>query len=406
MKARTIFKLNYGTTIKACYIGFVCQAIINNLSPMLFSTYEKSLGISLGKIGLLITVNFGVQMLTDMIAAKYVDRIGYRVAMILAHVAAAVGLIGMGVFPFIFSDAYIGLCIASVISAIGGGLLEVIVSPIVEAAPESSSKSAAMSLLHSFYCWGQVAVVILTTIAFQVFGMERWYYIPIIWALIPLLNMLLFLKVPINTLVEDKERVPMRKLFTKKIFWVLLILMVCAGASEQGISQWASFFAENGLKVSKTIGDLFGPCTFATMMGLSRVFYGKFGAKINLRKFILCSSILCVASYMVTIFSPNPILGLIGCAMCGFSVGIMWPGTFSISAKECPQGGTAMFALLALAGDIGCSAGPGVVSIGSGLYPEYGLKSGFLFAIIFPALMFTIILFYMMKRKKSEKLAN
>lgn len=386
-------KSNYKYTIYTCYIGYIVQAIINNLGPLLFLTYEKSLGISIERIGLLITINFGVQILVDFLAAKYVDRIGYRNCIVAAHVAGTIGLIGMGIFPFIFPTPFSGLVTAMVINAVGGGLIEVLVSPIVEAAPAGKDKDKAMSLLHSFYCFGHVAVVLLSTAGFLILGMSKWYYLPIIWAVVPFFNCFLFASVPINRVTEAGQELPVRKLFTMKIFWVFVLLMICSGASEQAMSQWASFFAEEGLKVSKTMGDLMGPCAFALLMGASRAFYGKFGDRMDLQKFIAGSSLLCIVSYLIAIFSPIPVLALAGCALCGLSVGIMWPGTFSMAAKECPQGGTAMWAFFALAGDVGCASGPGVVSIGSLLKPENGIKTGLLCAIIFPlVLLLTVAL--------------
>lgn len=392
-------RVDYKYTIYTCYIGYIVQAIINNLGPLLFLTFERSLGISIEKIGFLITINFGVQIVVDLLAAKYVDKVGYRFSVILAHVASTVGLLAMGIFPFVFEDSFIGLVIAVIINAIGGGIIEVLISPIVEAAP-SGEKEKAMSMLHSFYCFGHVSVVLLSTLGFYLLGMDKWYWLPIIWAIVPFVNIFLFSVVPINTIGGDGEKVPMVKLFSMKLFWIFCLLMICAGASEQAMSQWASFFAEDGLKVSKTVGDLFGPCAFALLMGLSRVFYGKFGSKIDLQKFILGSSFLCIISYLIAILSPIPIISLLGCSLCGLSVGIMWPGTFSIAAKECPQGGTAMWAFLALAGDVGCASGPGVVSLVSGINVEVGLKSGLAYAIIFPTIMFGVILVMILKRRR------
>lgn len=381
---------NYTYTIYACYIGYVVQAIINNLAPLLFLTFNRNFHISMEQIGLLISINFGVQILVDWIAAKYVDKVGYRFSIVLAHVCSVIGLISLGVLPFVI-DPYCGLVLAMVCNAIGGGLIEVLVSPIVEAAPSSSAKEAAMSLLHSFYCWGHVAVVLLSILGFRVFGMERWYMLPILWSIVPAFNIILFSQVPINTLVEEDEKLPAKQLLSMKMFWLFFALMICAGASEQAMSQWASLFAEEGLRQSKTVGDLLGPCMFAVLMGCSRMFYGKFGEKINLRKFMLASGSLCVISYLLAIFMKNPLLALLGCGLCGLSVGIMWPGTFSISARLCPQGGTLMFALLALAGDVGCASGPAVVSFVSGFFPGYGIKAGLLAAIIFPAVMIALL---------------
>ena len=382
----------YTYTIYACYIGYIVQAIINNLAPLLFVTFEQELGISLERIGLLITVNFGVQILVDSLSAKYVDRIGYRTSIIAAHVFSAFGLIGLGTLPRLMENAYAGLVIAMVCNAVGGGLIEVLVSPIVEAAPSSKAKEAAMSLLHSFYCWGHVAVVVLSTAGFQLLGKERWYILPLLWSIVPAANIVLFAKVPIRTLASREEKLPAGRLLRMKLFWVFFALMVCAGASEQAMSQWASLFAEKGLRQSKLMGDLLGPCFFAVMMGCSRVFYGKCGERIELKKFMAGSGALCVISYLMAVRMPNPLLALLGCGLCGLSVGIMWPGTFSLAAGLCPQGGTMMFALLALAGDLGCAAGPGVVSIVSEGFPAYGLKAGLAAAMLFPALMVALLL--------------
>lgn len=382
---------NYNYTIYACYAGYVVQAVINNLAPLLFLTFRREFGISLERIGLLITINFGVQILTDMAAAKYADRIGYRASVILAHVCSAAGLICMGTLPFALENAYLGLVASMALGAVGGGLIEVLISPIVEAAPSSHAKDAAMSLLHSFYCWGHVAVVVLSTVGFTGLGMERWYLIPVLWSLVPILNLILFTRVPIRHLVEEKDRTPAKQLVSSGIFWVFIGLMICAGASEQGMSQWASMFAEEGLNLSKTMGDLLGPCLFAVLMGSARAFYGKFGARMDLRKFMAGSGVLCVCSYLLAVFMGNPLLALAGCGLCGLSVGIMWPGTFSLAMKHCPQGGTLMFALFALAGDVGCAAGPGVVSFAAERLPEYGLKAGLLAAILFPAVMLALL---------------
>lgn len=391
MTQENIMKKNDTHTIYACYLGYIVQAIINNLSPLLFLTFEKDFGISIGKIGLLISINFGVQMIVDALAARYVDQIGYRTSIVAAHIFCTAGLLGMGIFPFLFPDAFTGLVIAIILNSIGGGLIEVLVSPIVEAAPSSKAKDTAMSLLHSFYCWGHVGMVLLSTVGFKVFGMGHWYYLPVLWALFPFVNIFIFARVPIRVLTAEDERTPFKKLISTKLFWIFFLLMICAGAAEQAMSQWASLFAEAGLQQSKAVGDLLGPCLFALLMGSSRMFYGRFGEKIDLQNFMTGSSILCILSYLVAVFSPYPVLALIGCGMCGLSVGIMWPGTFSLAAKKCPQGGTAMFALFALAGDVGCSVGPGLVSVVSKSWPSYGLKAGLAAAIIFPLLMILVI---------------
>ncbi len=367
----------------AAYIGYITQAIVNNLAPLLFVSFQREFSLSLDRISVLITMNFGVQIITDIIAAKYVDRIGYRPACVIAHIFAALGLVGYGVLPFVISP-YAGLMICSAVCAIGGGLTEVVISPVVEALP-GNEKESAMSLLHSFYCWGQVLVVLLSTLYFSLIGVERWRFLSVIWAAIPLFNIFLFCKVPIRHLNENGESMPVRKLFCKKVFWLFIILMICAGASELAMSQWASLFAEEGLGVSKTFGDLLGPCAFAALMGISRTVYGLFGSKMNLRRFIFGSGILCVISYLTAVFAPVPVVSLMGCAVCGLSVGIMWPGTYSIAARRYEQGGTAMFAVLALAGDVGCTSGPVLAGFVGNASDD--LKNGLLAAALFPAIM-------------------
>ncbi len=376
---------NYNHTRYACYIGYITQAIVNNFLPLLFLTLQKSFHISLSQISVLVSVNFGIQLLVDFFSSIFVDRIGYRNCMKIAHLFAVIGLSGLFFLTELFSNAFFGVFISVIIYAIGGGLLEVLVSPIVEACP-STKKEAQMSLLHSFYCWGHVLVIVFSTLFFTLFGIHHWQILACIWAIIPLANFLYFCKVPIPKLVEEGQGMSAGKLFKSGVFWKLFIMMLCAGASEQGMSQWASAFAESSLHISKTVGDLLGPCSFAIMMGLSRAFFGKYGEKIKLEKFMNFSSVLCIISYLLAALSKQPWLGLLGCMLCGLSVGIMWPGSFSIAAKSIPSGGTAMFAFLALAGDLGCGAGPSIVGRISELYGGE-LKRGLLYAIIFPVVL-------------------
>ena len=337
----------YQKTIYACFVGYIVQAIVNNFVPLLFLTFEKSYHIPLSQITMLITINFGIQLLVDLLSAGFVDRIGYRVSVVLAHVFAAIGLVGLVLLPEIMPNAFAGLLIAVFIYALGGGLIEVLISPIVESCP-TDNKEKAMSLLHSFYCWGHVGVVLLSTVFFGIFGIANWKILACIWALIPVINAFVFAKAPIAPLIEEGESgMTMLDLCKSKVFWVMMLMMLCAGASEQAVSQWASTFAEKGLGVTKTIGDLAGPMTFAILMGSSRAFYGKFGHKIDLDRFMLGSSVLCIFSYLLIAASPIPFLSLVGCGICGLSVGIMWPGTFSKASVALKNGGTAMFALLA-----------------------------------------------------------
>ena len=379
-------KDKYKKTVYACFVGYIVQAIVNNFVPLLFLTFEKNYNIPLSQITMLITFNFGIQLIIDLLATKFVDKIGYRISVVLAHIFSALGLICLVFLPDILPNAFVGLFIAVVIYAIGGGLIEVLISPIVESCP-SDNKEKTMSLLHSFYCWGHVAVVLLSTLFFKVCGINNWKLLALIWAVIPIMNGIVFTKVPIASLIEEgKKGMTVKELCKNKTFWILMLMMLCAGASEQGVSQWASTFAEKGLGVSKTIGDLAGPMSFAILMGSARAFYGKFGDRINLDKFMIGSSILCIFSYLSISLLLSPFLSLIGCAICGLSVGIMWPGSFSKAAITLRKGGTALFALLALAGDVGCSVGPTLVGFISEL-ASADLKKGILAGILFPILL-------------------
>lgn len=390
---------NYQNTMYACFVGYIVQAIINNFVPLLFLTFEKSYGIPLNQITMLITFNFGIQLVIDLLSAKFVDKIGYRISIVLAHIFSAAGLTCLVILPDICANAFVGLLISVVIYAVGGGLIEVLISPIVESCP-SDNKEKAMSLLHSFYCWGHVAVVLISTLFFKIWEIEHWKILALIWALIPIANGIVFCKVPIASLMEEGEKgMSIKELFQNKVFWILMLMMVCAGASEQGVSQWASTFAEQGLGVTKAIGDLAGPMSFAILMGSARAFYGKFGDRMDLDKFMLGSSVLCVLSYLCISVSPSPVLSLVGCAVCGLSVGILWPGTFSKASVALRKGGTAMFALLALAGDVGCAGGPTVVGFTSGLASD-DLKKGILAGIGFP--IFMLLSIFLIKREKNK----
>ena len=381
-------KYSYDCTMRACFTGYIVQAIVNNFVPLLFLTFQRTYHIPLQQITLLVTFNFGIQLLTDLLSVAFVDRMGYRASMVLAHILSALGLICLTVLPEWMGHPFAGILISVIVYAVGGGLLEVLVSPVVEACP-SSHKEKAMSMLHSFYCWGHVGVVLFSSIFFKLAGIENWKLLAVLWAVIPILNALVFTRVPIApVLPEGEEGMTIGTLFQNRTFWLLFVMMICAGASEQSVSQWASLFAEKGLGISKTAGDLAGPMAFAVLMGASRAFYGNYGEKINLDRFMAVSSVLCILSYLCLVFMPVPVLSLAGCALCGLSVGIMWPGTFSRASKALPAGGTALFALLALGGDIGCSGGPTLVGMVSGMC-KGNLKIGILAALIFPVLLLT-----------------
>ena len=394
-------KKNYKNTVYACFVGFIVQAIVNNFVPLLFLTFQSQYGISLSKITMLVTFNFGLQLLVDLAAISFVDKIGYRASAILAHVFSAAGFILLTILPEVMAEPFHGILIAVMVYAIGGGLLEVIISPIVEACP-SDNKEKAMSLLHSFYCWGHVGVVLLSTLFFAVAGIENWKILALLWAIIPVANTFVFTRVPLAPLIaEDETGLSMKELFRNKMFWMFMLVMVCAGASEQSVSQWASTFAEKGLGITKTLGDLAGPMAFAIFMGTARALYGKYGEKIKLESFMVMSTILCIVSYLMISLVPSALVGVIGCCICGFSVGIMWPGTFSMASARIKNGGTAMFALMALGGDLGCSSGPTVVGAVSSLFSE-NLKMGILAAIVFPVLLVLGVL-YISKSKVNRR---
>ena len=375
----------YRKTLLACYLGFITQAITANFAPLLFLTFKDSYSIPLEKVALIPMAFFMTQLLIDFAATKFVDRIGYRTCVVCSQVLSAVGLALLAVLPEVLPDPFTGILIAVVLYAMGAGLIEVLISPIVEACP-FDNKDGVMSLLHSFYCWGMVGVILGSTVFFAVFSVKNWHILALLWAVIPFVNAFNFLKCPIERLTEDGEGMKMGQLFRIPLFWLMALLMVCSGASEISMAQWASAFTESAMGVSKTIGDLAGPCLFAVLMGISRVFYGKMSEKLDLTKTMLGCGALCILCYLLASLSPLPVLGLMGCALCGISVGIMWPGTLSISAQKCPKGGTVMFALLALAGDLGGSIGPSLVGSVSSM-AEGNLKTGLLVATLFPVLL-------------------
>lgn len=375
----------YQKTIYACFAAYIVQAVVNCFVPLLFVTFQTEYHIPLGQITALITFNFAVQLVVDLASAAFIDRIGYRASAVLAHGLAAAGLIGLTVLPGLLPSPFWGLLASVCIYAVGGGLIEVLISPIVEACP-TDHKEAAMSLLHSFYCWGQMGVVALSTLFFAVFGIENWRWMAMVWAVLPVVNGLVFTRVPIRTLTaENGQGATLPQLLRRRLFWCFLVMMLCAGASEQAVSQWASTFAEQALGVGKTVGDLAGPMAFALLMGTARLIYGRCGDRIDLARFMKCSCLLCIAAYLCIALVPVPALGLVGCAVCGFSVGIMWPGTYSMASASL-RGGTAMFALLALAGDLGCSAGPTLAGLVSSA-AQNNLRAGIFAAVCFPIIL-------------------
>lgn len=411
---------NFKNTVFACYRGYITQGIVNNLSPLFFVLFQNKFGISYSLISALILCNFVTQVITDMLSVKYVDRIGYRKSAVIAHALAFLGLVMQGTLPNVLPAPYVGLVLATIVNGVGGGLIEVIISPIVDSCP-GDAKASAMSLLHSFYCWGQVGVVLITTLLLRLIGEDLWFIIPILWSLLPLYNLYRFLKVPLMPTVPEEEKTPLKTLFTSKIFLVALLLMLCAGASELAMSQWSSLFAERALGVTKVIGDLLGPCLFAVFMGIGRTIYGVWGEKIHLTGAMVFCAALCILCYLGTALFESPWLSLLSCALCGFSVSLMWPGTFSLTSAAYPKGGTAMFGILAVLGDVGCSVGPALMGAVSGAvsgnaniaasFPnltadQLGLKSGMLFSAVFPAFILIGVLLITRFHKSANKKPN
>lgn len=391
----------YKKTLAACYLGFVTQAIAANFTPLLFLTFQNTYGIGLERIALIPFAFYLTQLLIDFAAAKFVDKIGYRICVVSSQILSAAGLALMAVLPELLPVPFGGIMIAVILYAVGSGLVEVLVSPIVEACP-FENKNGMMSLLHSFYCWGAVGVILGSTVFFSVFGIENWKILTLLWAAVPFYNAFNFLICPIERLIEDGEGMRSGQLLRLPLFWLLILLMVCSGASEASMAQWASAFTESAMGVSKTVGDLAGPCLFAAFMGMSRVIYGKMSGRLDLIRLMTVCALLCVICYLTASLASLPILGLAGCALCGISVGIMWPGSISISSQSCPRGGTAMFAFLALAGDLGATVSPTMVGSISNIAGG-NLKAGLFAATIFPL---TLILTLIVLNRRSGEVSK
>lgn len=376
---------NYRRTLVACYLGFVTQAITANFAPLLFLTFKNTCDITFEKIAMIPLVFYLTQLLVDLAATRFADKIGYRICVVVSQILSSAGLVLMAILPELLPSPFAGILISVVLYAVGSGLIEVLVSPIVEACP-FENKDGMMSLLHSFYCWGAMSVILGSTLFFSLFGVENWKILTFLWASVPLYNTFNFISCPIERLVKDGKSMSISSLLRTPIFWLMILLMVCSGASEASMAQWASAFTEAAIGVSKTVGDLAGPCLFAMFMGIARMMYGKFSEKLDLTRVMLACGIMCACCYLLASLSSLPILGLAGCALCGLAVGIMWPGSISISSLKCPKGGTAMFAFLALAGDLGAMVSPTMVGTLSEMAGG-NLKTGLLSATIFPVVL-------------------
>ncbi len=393
--------MHHKHTVRASSIGYIVQSLINTFAPLLFVTFQTTYDVTLSQISFLIALNFGAQIALDIVATAVADKVGYRRCVVFAHICAAVGIAGLGVFPELFGNPFLGLAVAVMIYGAGGGLTEVLLTPIVEACP-IERKDKAVSMLHAFYCWGGVMVIVLSAVFFKFAGIDNWKLLALLWTILPIANAIYFAFVPMYELVAKEERMPIQKLFGSGMFWLLFVFMFCAGSSEMAIAQWASHFAEEGLKVTKTVGDLLGPCLFAALKGLERTWYGKFGNQAKLWQFMLGCAIVCAACYVVIGISGSAIIALIAIGIAGFTNGVMWPGTFSTASKVMPTGGTAMFGLLALAGDLGCGAGPAITGAISTVFGD-DLKVGFLFSTAFAGIMVVGLIGLKLHQRKKER---
>ena len=372
----------YTQTKLASYIGYIVQAIINNFLPILFIAFQDVYALSYEKLARLIVFNFVTQMITDLITPKIVNVIGYKKASVLAHFCASLGLVMLSVLPSLMSP-YLAIIISIIVYAFGSGLIEVIISPIIENLPTDNKKSN-MAFLHSFYCWGQAFTIIVTTILIFVFGYRRWNFIPLIWAIVPFLNMFFFMRVPVIEPTSETKKATFSVLFKSSKFRCFMVMMFCAGACEIAMAEWASIFAQQALGISKVIGDLLGPCAFAIFMGLGRIWYAKVAEKVSFRKTLIYMSMACFLCYIVVAFCKIPFVSLMCCALCGFTVSLSWPGLYSAGAKKFPEGASVMYSVFAMCGDTGCCLGPWVLGI---VADSLGLNIGFAAASVFPIIM-------------------
>ena len=385
---------NYNCTLIASFIGYITQALVVCFPPLLFVTFQKVYDISLKQLSFLVFFSFFIQLIIDLLSAVIIKKFGCKKNVVTAHFLCVIGFWLLALLPGKMDNTYNAILIATFVYSVGGGLTEVLISTIVEACP-TTKKSSVMSVLHSFYSWGSLIVILFSSLFFVFFGLENWKILAAFWSVIPLFNMFFYALVPINTLDDERGGATVKELFKNRIFWLMLLLMFCAGAGEQAIIQWLSAYAETGIGVTKTIGDLVGGCLFAILMGSARVFYAKNSDRLSLKKFMTVCSLLCVISYMVAALSNIPVIGLLGCILCGLFVGIMWPGTYNVAAGTIRNGGTLMFSLLAFSGDVGCSVGPAMVGVISGIFGG-NLRAGILFAAIFP---FTMALGLLLNKK-------
>lgn len=383
---------NYKTTLLACFVGYIVQSLVVTFAPLLFVTFQQEYGITLTQLSLLVTLTFSIQICGDILVPRIVPYIGHKKGLIAANICAAAGLVLLSFLPDVLPNPFAGILLSVLCYSMGASLIEVLVSPVAEACP-TKNKEATMSILHSFFCWGSVLVAAGSTLFFVLFGLQNWRILCLLWAAVPVVDGILYLNSPIATLSGDEagHRTGQLSLLKNKTVWLLLLLMLSAGAAEIAVSQWVSAFAEAGLKVSKTLGDLLGACLFAALMGVGRIYYARNSEKMPLENSMLLSLFLCVAGYLVVALSPWPVVTLIGCGMAGLGITLIWPGTLSLGARRVAHGGTALFALMACAGDIGATLGPSLAGVLSDTFGG-NLKIGIAAAVIFPLAAITALL--------------
>lgn len=405
---------SYQLTTISCFVGIFCQAVSSNITAILFIPLMTLYGLSYVHLGLLVGINFTTQVLVDIIASRLVDRYGFRVFVLPSDILAVIGLVLFGLTPVLFDNILTGLVFSTIIFSASCGLQEVMLSPIVNAIPHND-KGPAMALMHSFYAWGQVATIIITTLFLFFFGIENWQVIVFLWALVPLVNFFMFLAAPFPGVIHENQRMTMRDLILKPFYLVALLAIMGGAATELVMNQWSSTFSEKVLELPKVTGDILGMCGFAVFLGLGRVLYGRYGSKINMNNVLVGSAAAAVVCYIAVAISPLPAISLAACAVCGLAASLLWPGTLVITAEKYPLAGAWIFAILAAAGDIGAASGPfaaGVITDLTRQMPsilqfaaslqllpdQFAIRIAILLSAIFP--LFTLACHWFLKQRQ------
>ncbi|MCI8600772.1 MAG: MFS transporter [Oscillospiraceae bacterium] len=410
---------NYRATVRACYLGNLLQSC-GAIFAILFVPLRTLYGLTYTQYGLLVSVNFIVQVCSDILFSKPVERLGFRPFAVLSPILTSTGLVLFALAPVLFpGNVFFGFCVGMFVFAAAAGLQELLLSPILDGVPmPEEKKKKAMSLLHSFFAWGQIGAVLITTLLVWVLKAEQWQLITVLWALPPLVNVFLFAKAPLDAKVSAGNAMSLKQLFTSKIFLVVLLAIIFGGAAEVTMSQWASAFIEKGLNLPKLLGDMLGVCGFSLMLGLGRTLYGLKGDSISIHKVMIFGSLGAFCLYLLAALSGSPFVGMAACGLTGFCVSMLWPGSIVVASRELPLAGASMFALMSAGGDLGSSAASfltgqvadrveamGLTSfMGSAVTPEQAaLRAGLFFAALFPICCFGInILLQWMTEKKQK----